>query len=349
MKLLPLVLCLAVPSVAYADGDVTITLTPDGEQLAQQLGISTADLEMEAEEQINEAYRINRVDEFLRAFADATAFSGRGIGSDYASFGDGLMFGIAANIAAAVGDGGLAEQQSDHPVAGVAPNLALTGGLNFKKWNKPKLTVYANAFYNPTSTVANLSGSITSIGLHAQYKLFTPTQGKKSVVFKWGGLDLTAGLEFNRWAFALDSGDDIPTQNMPLEGTNGSTEADMSAVGRFELDSTSVLVPVEVTTSLRFLYFFSVYTGVSWAFQAGKTSMGAELVGTLTATDPQDGSDVDMGTAAITVDGNSGPSIGTITALGGLQVNFWKLKLFVQGNFMPVRAASVAFGLRVVL
>lgn len=348
MKLLPLVLLLAAPAVARADGEVTITLTPDGQQLANDLGISTADLEMEAEEQIAEAYRINRVDEFLRAFADATAFSGRGIGVDYASNHDGLMFGVTANVAAAVGDGGLAERDADHPVAGVAPNLALMGGVNLAKWDRPQLTFYGNAFWRK-GQVEELTGSITSIGVHAQYKFFQPTKGKKSVVVKWGGFDVTAGLELNRWAFSLESGDRIPTENMEVEGTNGTTSIDMTAVGQFDLDASSVVAPVEATTSLRFLYFFSLYGGASFAFQAGDSKMNASLTGTMTATDPQTGDPVDMGAADITVDGNSGPSVGTVTAFAGLQVNFWKLKLFVQGNFMPVRAASAAFGLRVVL
>jgi hypothetical protein len=46
---------------ARAQGEVTITLTPEGEDLAAELGVTPAELEMMAEEQINEAYRVNRV------------------------------------------------------------------------------------------------------------------------------------------------------------------------------------------------------------------------------------------------------------------------------------------------
>jgi len=350
MKLRVLVLAavLTIPSFAHADGSVDITLSQEGMDLADSLGITVAELEADTEAQIDEAYTVNRIDDFLRAFADATAFSSRGIGVDYASNGEGLMFGVTANVAAAVGDLGQDEQGADRPVAGVAPNFALMGGLNFKKWKKPALTVYANLFYR-SGEWSGLNGSITTFGAHAQYKLFSPTEGKKSVVFKWGGLDLTAGVELSRWGFGLDAGDRIPTQNMPVEGPNGTTEIDLVSTGRFDLDSSGVVVPFEATTSLRFLYFFSLYGGASFALQAGNSKVDAELEGTLTATDPQNGDAVDMGTAAITVDGQSGPSVGRVTFLGGLQINIWKLKTFVQANFMPVRAASVAFGLRVVL
>src|SRR5262245_4021335 len=104
LALATLVASVAPSAPAHADGEVTITLTPAGEDLAAALGISPAELEMLAEEQIDEAYRVHRADDFLRAFVDATSFSNRGIGVDYASYGDGLMFGAAANLAVAVGD-----------------------------------------------------------------------------------------------------------------------------------------------------------------------------------------------------------------------------------------------------
>lgn len=348
MKLGALVLSvmMVAPAIARADGSVDITLTQDGEDLAAALGISVEELEQQTVDQIDELYTVNRVDEFLRAIADATAFSGRGIGVDYASNGDGLMFGVTGNLSVAAGDLGQAEAESEHPVAGVAPNLALMGGVNLKKWGHDKLTFFGNLFYR-NGDWKDLSGSITSIGVHAQYRFFTPTEGKKTALFKWGGVNVTAGLELNRWAFSL--GHPFETEHTIDGGGGVSSTVSMQATGQFDLDATSVVVPVEATTSLRFLYFFSLYGGASFAFQAGKTTLGADLTGTMTATDPQNGPDKDIGTASIRIDGDSGPSAAKATFLGGLQVNLSKFKIFVQGNAMPFRAASVALGLRIVL
>ena len=153
---------LAVPGVAAAQGTVTITLTQDGQDLANALGISVTQLQQDTEDAIAEAYDVNRVDDFLRAFADATSFSNRGIGVDYAANADGLMLGVSGNVAVAVGDLGQDEAGADHPVAGVAPNLALMGGLNFSRWDLPQLTIYGNAFYR-SGSLDKLTGSITSV------------------------------------------------------------------------------------------------------------------------------------------------------------------------------------------
>lgn len=337
----------AAPGTVAAQNSVEITLTQEGQDLADALGISVAELEQRTEDEIAEAYNVYRVDEFLRAFADATSFSNRGIGVDYASNGDGIMFGVSGAVAVAVGDLGRDEQDADTPVAGVAPNLAIMGGLNFARWGNPALTLYANAFHRG-GKLDELEGSITSVGVHAQYKLFSPTGGKKSLVMKWGGLDLTAGLEMSRWAFKLGTGDALTT-DFGVDGTTGTADVTMAATGEFEVSSQAIVVPVEATTSLRLLYFLSLYAGGGLDLQLGKADLSTRLNGTMTAIDPQDQSEVDMGTAAVEVSGDSGPSAGKARFLLGVQVNVWKLKTFVQVNAMPIRSASVAFGLRVVL
>ncbi len=43
---------------------------------------------------------------------------------------------------------------------------------------------------------------------------------------------------------------------------------------------------------------------------------------------------------------SAGPSVGRLRFLGGVQIDLWHLKAFVQGNLMPDKAAGVAFGVR---
>jgi len=329
---------------ARADGEVAVTLTPEGEELGTALGVTPDQLAQQLEDTIDEMYRVQRADEFLRAFADATSFSNRGIGVDYASNADGLMFGLAANLAVAVGDLGVEERDAEHPVAGVAANLAIMGGVNLERFDQPRLTLYGNGFWR-RGAYEQLDGSITSVGVHAQYQVLGETRGNKALVFQWSGLTLTGGLELARWAFGLE--DSIDTDYT----IDGDTDADatLSSTGRFDLTSTTVTVPLEATTGVRILYLLSVYGGVGIDLQAGTSTLDADLDGTMTAIDPRDDSEVDLGTADITIDGSSSPSVGKLRGLLGVQVNFWKLKVFVQANAMPFRAASVAAGLRVVL
>lgn len=337
--------CAALGGVARADSDVTVTLTPDGEAFAGQNGDTPAELEAKLETKIAEIYNAARVDEYLRAFSNATSFSNRGIGVDYASNGSSLTFGIAGNVALSATDLDFNQDQNEYPVAGVAPNLTLMAGLNFGRWKLPQLTVFANGFYRKAS-VAQLDGSITNLGAHAQYKLFGSTQGKKSLVLKWGGLDLTGGVEWTRWSLGI--GDQLTSTFDVAGDANQPITATADSTGRFDLTSSAFVIPFEATTSLRFLYVLSVFGGVGFDIQTGSSTADASLDSELTIPANGGGTTV-LGNASVTADGEAGPSAGRLRFLGGLQLNVWKAKLFVQGNLIPTDTASVAFGLRVVL
>lgn len=334
---------LFLPTTARAGGDVSITLTPDGQQLAADLGLTPAELEQQASDALTRVYEVNRVDDFLRAFADATSFSNRGIGVDYASNAEGGMLGVAANVAVAT-DNALTATDDPHPVAGVAANLTVMGGVNLAHWGHPKITLYGNAFWR-SGSYGQLDGSITSVGVHAQYKIGGKTRGAKALVLQWGGIDVTGGLEASRWAFAATH----ELDETFTVGTGATSDVTLAATGNFDLDSDAIVAPIEATTSLRVFYFVSVYGGAGIDLQLGKATVDATLDGEMTATDPNGGPDVDMGSANVTVNGSKGPSPGKLRGLLGVQINVWKLKAFVQLNAMPFSAASVAVGLRVVL
>lgn len=335
-------LALSAPPPARADGDVTITLNPDGQALASDLGIDVAELERRIEAGIADVYDTADVDGFLRSFANATSFASRGVGVDYAPLFRGLELGLTANIAAAV-DG---LEEGEDPVGGVAPNVSLMAGLSLSRWGHPEIVLYGNGFHR-TGKLDELSGSITNAGVHGQYHLFFPAKDASTLLFLWTGLHLTAGVELSRWSFGIE--DDV-TRDATVDGDNGaSTTITTVATGRFDLSATSTTIPLEVTTSARILYFVGVYAGAGLDFQVGKARADATLDGVMTGTDPTDGSAVNMGTAVITASGEQGPSPVAYHLLGGLELNVWRLKAFLQGTFVPVDGASLAFGARMKL
>ncbi|MEZ4366114.1 MAG: hypothetical protein R2939_07475 [Kofleriaceae bacterium] len=345
-----LALCLSagallVAAPALADTNISIVLTPEGQQLASDLGKSSAELEGDLERELGEALQLARVDDFIRAFGDATSFSNRGVGVDYASNSKSLIFGVAGNLAVAAEDLDFDADQGEYPVAGIAPNLTVMAGLNFSKWNLPKLTVFGNGFYRKAD-LGQLDGSITNVGLHAQVRLIDETTGKSASVVKWGGIDVTGGVEWTRWTFGLER----PLESsFPLTGSGGSTEVSTAATGRFDLSSQALVFPLEATTSLRFFHLLSVFGGAGIDVQSGTTKADASLNGDLTATDTGGGGDIDVGTASVTANGEGGPSKGRLRFLAGVQFNLSKLRIFLQANAIPLDTASVAFGLRVAL
>ena len=240
----------------------------------------------------------------------------------------------------------LSAKSSQIPVAGVAANLSLLAGLNLSHFGLPGLTVYANGFYR-NGTVQQLTGSIASAGSHLQWRIIGGNSGPTATALKWGGIDLTGGFEYSKWTLGASA----PLTNDFVEGS-GSVQSTITATatGRFDVSSTTMVIPLEATTSLRLLYFLSVYGGVGYDIQTGSTSVNASLNGTLSATRPDNNKVSEtIGTATITGSGTGGPDTGKLRFIGGAQINLFALRIFVQLNAAPSDTASVTLGLRLVL
>lgn len=336
-----LVVLILVVTTARAPAQVSVgvTLTPEGDALATQLGLSSADLAMKIQERVDDAYDTANVDGFLRSFTDATAFSMRGLGVDYVSAPRNIMFGIGANLAAAAG-GGIGDDQ--RPTAGLAANVGLMAGVNLGRWNYPRWTVFGNGFYRNGST-QHLKGGISTFGGHAQVRLVQPQRdaGAATKLLRWTGIDLTGGIEVTHWSLGVNKSIDT---DLTVDGTSGSAPLTLSSTGTFDLTSTAATIPIEISTGFRIALLVSFYVGAGFDFTAGKSKVDANLTGQLHTTDNRD-----VGTVTIAGSGDNTGSPAAARVLAGVQLNLWKLKIYVQANASATPAASVGFGLRLVL
>lgn len=327
-------------------GSVTVTIEPgEGADFAASLGLDLAELELQIATELEDAFNVLRPVDYLRAVSDANAFSAKGLGADYASNIETFMIGIGGNVSVAFGDDTLSGE-ADRPVAGLAPQIAIMGGVNlgaFESIDKPEITVYANVFHRGAA-LDDLDASMTSVGVHGQYKFRRPRYTTSSLVLQWGGIDVTAGLEYQRLSLALQSGD-VET-DVPVGGDMAEATVLLRSTGRFDLASTALTLPLEVSTNWRLFYFVSLFVGAGVDLQLGSSDMNVNLDGVMTSTDPQTGEPVELGTVNIEVEESARPSTGKLRFLFGAQVNLWKLRVFVQGNARPQRAFGVAFGAR---
>lgn len=338
MRSLALALCLAATAVARAETTVTVQLSPEGEQLAQQIGASPAELVALVRARVDDVYATADIDEFLEAFTDATSFSARGIGADYGSTPQSFIVGVGANIAAA-GDSDI--RSDERPTAGLAANVAVMAGLNLSEWGHPRWTVYANGFYR-NAAMERLEGDILTLGAHVQYNVFPPAEsGGTGTMMRWIGVSVTSGVELTKWK--LGAGEEPLTTDFVITGSSGEATLVMTSTGRLDLTSTSVTVPIEVTTGIRIALLATLYIGAAVDVTAGSSQVDASLSGMVRSTDGRD-----IGTVVIagTDENNGNPLTGRIIA--GVQANLWKLKLFAQVNASQVPSASIAFGLRFV-
>ncbi|HEY1814354.1 MAG TPA: hypothetical protein VGG74_18510 [Kofleriaceae bacterium] len=334
-----LVVMVMLPAVVHAQATVTVNLSPQGQALATQLGTTPADLAAKIQSQVESAYDIGNLPGFIRSFADATTFAQRGLGVDYMSLPNSFVLGVGAQVALAT-DGDLNPSQST--TAGFAANVSVMLGVNLGKWDHPRWTLYANGFYENGST-DRLNGSIITAGGHVQYRLVDPQRDKgvEAAILRWAGIDITTGVEYTRWVFGAN---DTITNDYTVAAGTGSTDLTVSSTGQFDLKSNALTIPIELTTGFRILEVVSIYGGIGFDFTEGKADLDANLNGTMKTSDG-----TSVGTVTIVGGGNNTASPGNFYGLAGVQLNIWALKIFSQVNASPEPAASIAFGIRLVL
>jgi hypothetical protein len=158
---------------------------------------------------------------------------------------------------------------------------------------------------------------------------------------RWTGIDLTGGLEFTRWNLGVE---DTIESDFEVQGSSGNAALVLTETGTFDLSSTAMTVPIEVSTGIRIALLVSLYVGAGIDFTAGTGKLDANLTGTMRTQDNRD-----IGTTTISGGGDNSASPVAARILAGVQLNLWKLKIYAQVNGSATPAASVGFGIRGVL
>ena len=325
---------LAQAGVARADSSVEVTLNAQGEQLAADLGFSVADMIATTKVKIDELYKVSRLDQLLRGFADTAASAQRGLGVDYDPDSGDILIGATAG--AIQGDVAIG---TTNEYAGSIFNFAVMAGVNLGRWNQPRWTVFANGFYEST-TIHDLDGTLLTLGAHVQYRLVPPTAPSR---VRWIGVLATTGLEYAGWTLGKATGGTIES-HFTATGTNGSKTIHMSSTGTLEVDATILTVPVELTTGVRFLDVFTFYGGGGVDLTTGESTVVAQLNSTLSINADQ----LPVGTAIITGSDANSPSGVSVHGLVGFEIHTRHVRVALQGAFAPGETA-VNLGLRIAL
>ena len=262
--------------------------------------------------------------------------SNRGTGVDYASnpeyFTIGAALGLGVDISAA---------DPEAPLPGAAPSLNGMLGLNLGVFGVPRATISLNGFHR-TISYESFDATLTSGGAHFTWKFFGPiddddgegdggggdgvvgsaigavdTVGDavdrgipSEILFEWGGLDLTSGVEFSTTSFTLT---EPITTDIPLLEDVDTT---FTGEGVFDATLTNYSIPVELTTNFRFLYALSLYFGFGVDFQEGTADVDINIAGDLEGS--AFGETTDLGTAEVEVLDSAGPTIGRARVIAGV-------------------------------
>ncbi len=320
-----------VPAAARADATVTVNLNDNGRALAQDLGDNPAEVIQRVTDRVNALYQLENLHGFLTAIGDANAAANRGLGVDYAAQPGEIVFGA---VGSAIGAGGPTFGASTI-AAGDIYNFGLFAGVSLARWGVP-VTVFANGYYE-TVTIEQLSGHLTTFGIHAQWRAL-PSVGKGDV--RWVGLDVTSGLEYAHDAVGANA---PLVQKFTVQGNTAgaSRNLTLTSIGTLSLVASTVAIPVIVSTGVR-LSGVDVYVGAGVDFTSGSTTLTSGLTGDLSTTSDM----VPLGTVAITASDSVKSSPAVLRALAGVQLDVWHIHVYLQGDASQT-ASSASFGIRV--
>jgi hypothetical protein len=322
---------------------------PGSDAYASQIGTSRAALEAQVAGKLQSIFQTARVGDYLRSLADAQAFTTRGMGVDYASNFNAVMVGVAGNAAFNVDKG--VGAQSDNPdekppVVGFSPSVTFMAGLNLGLIGLDGLTIYGN-YFQWSGHLDQFDTEMHNWGAHAQLKLFGPGPEKlHNAVIRWGGFDITSGIEYARMKLTLS---DHWNRDLPVGPANAFVA--VNAAGSFSVDMNTMSVPLELTTNLRLLYLLAIYGGVGFDWQvSGQSDMAISMSDmSIKGHVPGQTTEYALGQASVNATESASPSAGRVRLIAGTQLNFLFVKLFVQLNVITASPAiaSVAFGARV--
>lgn len=286
-----------------------------------------ADLCTSLETEINKNLPNADASSYLKGMANSLTISGKGTAADYATDYD--WFVIAANVGAGADSGGakatdvLGGDVDTNNLRGVGAQATVMLGINlavlpwdriwFFNLNKTKL--YFNTFsYSKTS--GKISGKTETLGMHIQYKIMEG-KGIGWKMLHWGGVDFTTGFESAKLKF-----------NYSESVTKTTTVSGQSATysGPISVNSTTstVSVPLEVSTNLQWLYLFTTYLGAGMDFNSGKSTVDASSTGTI--------SGAITATGKINLGQEGKPNATDFRYFIGQQINLPLVKVFAQLN-----------------
>lgn len=331
MRCLVVLLWLAHAATASAQSTVSVTLNQQGQDVAAELGLSVPDLIAHFEERIDELYRVSRIDQLLRAFANAAAFAQRGVGTDYDVDAGDILVGAAASGV----HGDVAIGTTNKLLGGSFYNFSVLAGVNLARWKHPRWTTFASGFYH-TMTIHGLEGHLLTLSAHAQYQLVQPTRPGNA---RWTGIAATTGLEYARWTIGTASSLE---SHFTARGATEHRTIHMSSTGTLDVLTSTLSVPIELTTGVRLLGVLSLYGGGGVAFTTGDSTITAQLDSVLSINSDH----LPVGNAQISGTGESAPNAASAHALAGIAIHTRHARVFLQGAFAP-NELSVSLGLRI--
>ncbi|MDP7322105.1 MAG: hypothetical protein QF441_15985 [Bacteriovoracaceae bacterium] len=326
MKKLLLAGCLLASVSTYA---VTITVQEtscSGGLTQSQCDQLTAELRSVVNEDLPEV----SIDKYATGIANANGFAYKGLGSDYSDIFSYFMVRAAGGLAV---QGKLDDAES---AEGIGIGASMTAGLNLDLLpidkvgpiDLSKLDLFVSFMsYNVDQDLdeSTAEGDISSLGVMARYRIIDGIDFIPGSLLSWGGVFLHTG--FQRSSFELDLTQKFNDETVEISGGQSATLSNASA--KFNLESTTTTIPVEVSTYLRAGYIFTLFGGAGFDLVTGSSDASLKASGNAQG----DGGASGYGATISANESDSGDADPTnLRAFGGLQFNIPFVRLALQLN-----------------
>jgi hypothetical protein len=321
---------LATFSTAQAQ-DIEVLLDGD---FSDTTGLNPNTVKGELDSAIQSQLNLGEQTEYLSQMSRASAMASRGMGVDYFVQPKRLIIGGSLG-SAGNGAGLMAPGDSIMPQGGFAWQFAGMAGLNLgalsmKDTFARRFVIYANAMALERNRDPFTAAS-SNQGAHLQIRLVKPRQ---FATMEWGGLALTGGYERAVYEMSL-------TQAATVDAGGISWQP----VGSYTIRSVSEAVPIELSSSIRVL-FFGAFGGVALdvPLNAGATSE-ISLDGDI-YTDVQ-GNQVNVGRATVGLDNEAITEELVTRFFAGAQVKLAVVHGYTHLNVSTDKSVGLHMGVRI--
>lgn len=217
-----------------------------------------------AEDKINDGLpKSNSPNRLMEGMANSSVMAGKGVGSDYASHMNVFLIGAGVGVGADLEKD--KETKSDLSGAGVQGGLLIGTNLSWMDTatifglDTNRINIYANYFQyslNQKSKDNTVTGKLSTYGFHTSYDWIPRSPSK---LWGWGGVKVHTGYEYNKMDIGIKS-----KINESIEVTDSGTTISSTITGNpfAHINVATHSIPIEISTSLRFLYAFSLYGGL---------------------------------------------------------------------------------------
>jgi len=273
---------------------------------------------------------------YLKGMANANVMSAKG-SSDYANDVKLFLLKYSVGIGADIGDNTLGDAINGTVEAkqlrGASFQLGFTAGLNlgvlpFKSIG-PIETKRADVFLhvgslNNTSDDQSFSLVSKSLGFYFRYKVHPGKTYAPLGVLDWQGIYLTTGVETHDMLLKLNVN---VSETVTVSGLGSATLAGSVLAG---VDMQTTSIPIELSTNLQWMYFFTTYFGLAADINTGTaTSLATSSVTLSSSIGGVGGSgQLDLGTT-------NEPSPIWMRWFIGQQFNLTFLKINAQIDHVP--------------